>query len=892
MRIAEEIERAFASGATVLTANARAARWLQREYGLRQREAGRRTWATPPIEDWETWLRRQWEKWALALGDAPLLLTSLQERSVWARMQREDAARVVSPAGMAALAEGAYALLSAYKAHGERKSSWVKADAERFRHWAAEFERECARRNWMPRAGLEAKLSAGLDQGDLPQAILLVGFDRITPAQRRLLNALQERGVNVRRAELACAATQTEFVRAAGLRDEIASCAWQVREWLEPNPEARIGVLVPDMNVVRGEMERIFRRVLMPQADDISSAQAMPFEFSLGQPLASAPAIRAALLLLRWLTGPLHEEEVSWLLLSGYLSGADHLSAAQQDRKLRRTSPISGEVALDDLLRRAGPAGFAPLSRLSSARKIATASRIEREDRPPGQWADLAQLLLFEVGWPGASERDSIHFQTLRRWERALDEIALLDFDGQRISYDDFLRTLEAHAAETIFSPESHGAPVQVMGALEASGQQFDAVWFLGVDDESWPLTGRPHPLLPNDVQRRFGMPYADAANDLELATAVTARIAESAPVVIFSHAQRNKDGDLRPSPLLPLDAVWHDAQSREESVGPDLEELEEASASIPWPVDQSAGGSEVLKFQAACPFQAFASKRLGAEPLDRREWGLSAAERGDLLHRVLHKVWSPNEGALHSLRELQEAIREGRLEAILDAAIEQVFTEKFRGVGDPWLSAYLAGERRRLLGRLREWMELEAARVPFKVIECEKKLDEVQVGDLKLRLRADRIDELESGERLLIDYKTGEVSPKDWEGPRPNEPQLPLYALFGGVGNVCGALFARIRVGNMRFAGTVADLNRQLLPLARATTVLGRPAYSDVIQDEWESALLALAEDFLRGEAAIDPKYGAKTCEYCPMPGLCRVAESRNPLEEEAEVEAYGDDS
>lgn len=132
MRIAEEIKRSFESGATILTANARAARWLQREYGLRQRETGRRTWATPPIEDWETWLRRLWEERALAQKDAPLLLTSLQERSVWTRMQRDDAARVVSPPGMAALAESAYALLSAYEAHSERKYSWQRPTRSAF----------------------------------------------------------------------------------------------------------------------------------------------------------------------------------------------------------------------------------------------------------------------------------------------------------------------------------------------------------------------------------------------------------------------------------------------------------------------------------------------------------------------------------------------------------------------------------------------------------------------------------------------------------------------------------------------------------------------------------------------------------------------------------------
>src|SRR6185437_14016907 len=190
MKIAAQISQAFASGATILTANVRAARWLQREYGLLQRASGRSAWTTPPIKDWETWLRRQWETLALADGAAPLLLTSLQERSVWARMQREEAKLLVSPASMAELAESAYSLLSAYEAHLERKHPWGQADAESFRGWAARFDQECARRNWIPRAGLEARVAAGLRQPALPEKILLVGFDRITPAQDSLLRAL------------------------------------------------------------------------------------------------------------------------------------------------------------------------------------------------------------------------------------------------------------------------------------------------------------------------------------------------------------------------------------------------------------------------------------------------------------------------------------------------------------------------------------------------------------------------------------------------------------------------------------------------------------------------------------------------------------------------------
>ena len=32
----------------------------------------------------------------------------------------------------------------------------------------------------------------------------------------------------------------------------------------------------------------------------------------------------------------------------------------------------------------------------------------------------------------------------------------------------------------------------------------------------------------------------------------------------------------------------------------------------------------------------------------------------------------------------------------------------------------------------------------------------------------------------------------------------------------------------------------------------------------------------FLRGDAAVDPKYAAKTCELCDLHSLCRIAEVR----------------
>ena len=45
------------------------------------------------------------------------------------------------------------------------------------------------------------------------------------------------------------------------------------------------------------------------------------------------------------------------------------------------------------------------------------------------------------------------------------------------------------------------------------------------------------------------------------------------------------------------------------------------------------------------------------------------------------------------------------------------------------------------------------------------------------------------------------------------------------------------------------------------------------------------LGSSFVRGDAAVDPKYAAKTCELCDLHSLCRIAEVRANagVEEEA---------
>ena len=165
--------------------------------------------------------------------------------------------------------------------------------------------------------------------------------------------------------------------------------------------------------------------------------------------------------------------------------------------------------------------------------------------------------------------------------------------------------------------------------------------------------------------------------------------------------------------------------------------------------------------------------------------------------------------------------------------------------------------------------MAYEAQRADFTVEAGEEKLA-ATVGELKLQVRVDRIDAVEGG-RVIIDYKTGMLTGVSWDGDRPDEPQLPLYAGFGQIDDLKGVLLGRVREDKVKFIGRVEDA-RLVMP---RDSKLVRPPYSAAMLQGWQNVLLDLGQQFLKGEAQVDPKQYPKTCAFCDLPGLCRIAES-----------------
>src|SRR5690606_9900956 len=89
----------------------------------------------------------------------------------------------------------------------------------------------------------------------------------------------------------------------------------------------------------------------------------------------------------------------------------------------------------------------------------------------------------------------------------------------------------------------------------------------------------------------------------------------------------------------------------------------------------------------------------------------------------------------------------------------------------------------------------------PFTVIAIEEK-QPIDFAGIQVDLRIDRIDQLTNEQRILIDYKTGTPTVKSLLGNRPDEPQLPLYAV-SQTQPVAALAFAQISPKTMTWLGT-----------------------------------------------------------------------------------------
>ena len=873
---------ALAAGSTVVTPNKRLARTLVATYDAAQRAAGRGAWPAVRALPWAAWVETLWHD-VLACDALPAItrrLPATPAQWCWQQIVAAEGAPLLDTRGAATLAAEAWSLLHAWGAGGESWRGWRESggdDSVMFARWAERFHAQMAQMRALDDATLADALTQAADTvaawRDLD--VVLAGFRDSSLQQERLIAALARQGARMARLDAVVGPPgRTLHWSAASPREEIRDALTWARVEALGDPHASIGIAVLDLGARREEIRASAEDILCPGSQlPGNEGTARPYNLSLGAALSSIPLAATALDLIELAARPLPVPRAAVLLRSPYLPDAE-------SRWPRRAALENNWLA----------SGYREISRMTAGAALlgvdpAFGERFRRAQdfhhppaaATPADWTEHWRGWLAAIGWPGDRPLDSAEQQTREAFDLLLADFAGLATVTHRMHAAEAIGSLRVLANATLFQPEAPAAPIQIVGMLEAAGLPFDRLWIAGLAADQWPPAPQPNPFLPAEWQRAHAVPRSSAARELAFARTLTDTLARGAPEVVVSHARHTDDHPRAPSRLidelgaLPLAGLAPQpsyARAIHAAV-PALETVADFHAPPLGVGVRAPGGARIVAAQSDCPFQAIGTCRLKVGEWPRMVTGLTAIERGKLVHAALAAFWRDVRDQA-TLAQLDESALAAHIDRATVVARRELSAERWRTLEPP----VAAGETRRLTVLLRAWVDAhERPRPPFAVVGLEEPA-EVTLAGVLFRLRLDRIDRIPGG-TAIIDYKTG-VTPsvKAWFEARPRVPQLGLYALakrnVASDDPLSAVAYAQLRPGDLKAIGVAADVDSWPALIAVGAT----PANGGwtAFEDWWREHLTPLALEISRGVAYVAPRDGDSTCSRCDLAALCRI--------------------
>jgi hypothetical protein len=831
--ISAALERALNSG-IVLTTNERLRRELVRSFDIQQQRRGLRAWQTARVFSVQGWLVNLYQQACRADGRLPNLIS------------REQTLLMLRN-----LAPGEQRHLSNLMLQGwEQLHQWripltddalaTSDNGRLFQSWARKLDQALVNAGQLTSVQLPERSELLEHLSAAP--ICCLDFDN-PPAQiTHWLERVADRGLEVSYLDSDRVESARVHRQAFATPDtELAAVAEWCRSRLQLATENQdgnsvlIGVVVPDLANRYQSVLRQFLAQFSPLGETLNQ---VPFDIAGGSRLVDQPIWQAAEAWLELCFRQLSTSRAQTLMSSRYLNLPD---------TARPWPDMLPEIVdLGTLARGLGSPALTELIPEGASRSRAFTD-----------WLTLFEKCLERAGWR-ADDAQSTQYQAYQQLTDLLQEFQL--HTGERpLTAAAALDELRAAMSLRVFAPERTPAPIQILGYLETTGLKFTDLWVCGMDEESWPAAVHNNPLLSLAVRQKYRLPRSTPADELDFARQRLSHWRSACDVLVTSYAQQNGEATQAASPLIrefpeqnPLDhpgSRSHPYFHSNVSVESILD-----SHGTPLQPGLKSGGTGLMRDQAGCPFRAWAIHRLGLSDARGPHAFPDPLDRGTLVHEAMQQFYREYAGEDQDLPLAEPD------EQKIDLAIEQSLRKHYRR----FPAAFVQREHERLRNVLKSWLALEAERAPFQISAVEFAA-EVDVGELRIRIRIDRLDRMDDA-LIVIDYKTGQIQTPARSG-RLLDPQLPIYTLLDEA--VQGVVFARLDEETPRVVG-VAD---KKLDLGKASISAPLDEQWRSQQQAWRAELDTLANELSAGFAAVQPRR-PDICARCHLAGLCRIAE------------------
>ncbi|MGI8961211.1 MAG: PD-(D/E)XK nuclease family protein [Bryobacteraceae bacterium] len=861
--LSSRFEQTWSDKGTVVTPSPLLAAVAAQQFSTYQLSQGVEAWRRPATYSMNAYLAACWQEARYNAMDIATLLSPPQERLLWQSIIEQEHPDLFDVNAIAGMARRSAQLIAEWHIPAEGDLWNDHPDALQFQVWRKDFRRKCHEEGWITRSDLWQLLPKWIASGYCStDGVVFAGFTTLTPAFEQLKRSLADRATM----EPLSSRHPGQFAptrSCADFNEEIEQAARWARAMFELQPSRSIGIFVPDLSTHQALVKRTFEQIFYPSASlHTEHREGSVFHVAAIAPLRNSPLIESALLLLELAYPRIHHADASAILRSPFIAGAaiERSARALADLRLRRLREL--DVSIDQMQRATKDCPV--LTRLLRAVRQVLPNEAQARELPA--WSNFIGDLLQAVGWPGDAELTSREQHLVEKWKEALSVLASLGLVSRQVSYATALAYLRRLLDVAGSQMDDWFSPVQIFDAADAPGLEFDCAFLTGLSDETWPPALQLSRLVPLRLQCAHEIPGSSPANAQRERERITRSLFSTAPIVVGTYSGRLSPVAHRFTKTTGEFPRWEGKLPRQSYTPTSLEQIHDSNAPPYHATGETRGGTHIIKAQSLCPFRAFAEMRLHAEMLDDACFGLDARERGGLLHKALQLVW-------------QELQTQTRLRSTPDNQLHSLVSEAVsvavKGEQDsPFHEQNSLAERERLEGLILDWLPLEGARKQPFAVEVTEQNRSFEIAGLQVHLRIDRVDRLNNGKLVLIDYKSGQPKRKQLEGNRPEEPQLLVYAAALG-NNVEGIFFGQLKARDLRGVG-----------FSREKQFLDKTAE---VRHDWQSFMQTsrqnierITHSFVEGFAVVHPLKGA--CAYCGMKPLCRVNESKQREQEDQE--------
>ncbi len=863
---------------------------LSKLYAEQQIAAGIQAWKTPNILVWEDYIETLWRANIQHFDQAYIRLDNAQAFIVWQQVitaaKKDDSELILlNEQQTASVVQRSWKLAHKWRIDFELLNQHDDIDSKAFLEWCQAYESKLRQKNWIDSAKLESLLMHSTHSlKTFPDQLIFAYFDLMTSHQKEHIVACEKRGVRVMQYSVANSSLSHEASQAVIYKryqqeeQEWRAVFEKARHHIEQDANLRIGIVIPSLSEQRARVEQIASAVFYPNFSPLECQQNdLVYRFSLGMPLNKIAYIHSMLIALELLKKTFSYPHLHCLLMSEWWPFRQQSNAQNRhvedlirlDRAIKNSrSPwLSWEDVLS-ICQQELPASesiHACFERLIEFRKSLFSG--DSHYHSARQWQAIFSDWLNLLSWQD-NDLDSWHYQAHESWLETLETFVGYDLVQGSMGLSRALQALNTLCKDKVFMRQAKDEPILISGVLEGIGQQVDYLFITGMH-EAYPPPMPMDSFIPNSALKQQLYPFADKSTEFQYEKNKFTSLMAGGKNVEISYASQQIEGEFSVTALL-----------REKSfVDVDLEDFDDAVVAVPLQEYsdisgleclQSAnikGGSQVFENQSQCPFKAYVEHRLLRQTEEDPEFGLDARDAGTVVHAILDNIWREIE-SFSGLNQLEHV----ELQALINRHVENYIQKpnpRFQFARKHLLSL----EKPRLQQLLLEWFILEQEQrfLPFTVIGRETPV-QTEFGGIPIRLVIDRIDRTDSGECLIIDYKTGQADVSAWNGERPKNPQMPLYALAlekQGNHTIKGIAFGKLKTDDCSLIG-VSALENVGMGFKASLTVRDKKTWEEQLQ-EWHDNLSKLAAEFLQGQALVNPSK-AKPCQYCDLHGLCRI--------------------